>query len=151
MSRCPARLVISASSHWANEDSSWAWRSRRTTLPPAPVTRGRALEHLLFKVSNYFFEVYNRPRWGARAPSGAGSTAPRTFQSFRDQVPKCTKARRRWVLKVGRPPPARKAATNTPTHSQQRLLIHSVLHLGCLFVGGVLFGTLIVYEYACER
>ena len=58
------------------------------------------------------------------------------------------KARRRWVLKVGRPPPARKAATNTPTHSQQRLLIHSVLHLGCLFVGGVLFGTLIVYDYS---
>ncbi len=27
---------------------------------------------------------------GARAPSGAGSTAPRTIQSFRDQVPKCT-------------------------------------------------------------
>ena len=25
-------------------------RSRRTTLPPAPVTRGRALEHLLSKV-----------------------------------------------------------------------------------------------------
>ena len=78
----------------------WGMRFR----PPAPVTTGAAcaLEHLLSKLSNYFFEGYSR--WGQeRGACGTGSETPmeqgrppRTFQNFRDQVPKCTKARRRW-------------------------------------------------------
>ena len=49
---------------------------------------------------------------GARAPSGAGSTAPRTFQSFRDQVPKCTAEASTDEVAVDEVPMGRRPAAN---------------------------------------
>jgi len=98
MSPCPKRappLFPCRGFSWAsrtttskNGDTAAALAEHETGPPGADC----ALGHLLYKVSNYFFEVYSRPRLGQeRCADGAGPTAARcVFQSFRDQVHKCT-------------------------------------------------------------